>query len=423
MHDDERERIIAVSELLHSAAAQLRVISALDWPAEARERFLACDGAELPEVEYEAFDPEPIVEIVREARRRIYPGLRVDNWLEEQAAVIERSALMLAGVGTERFYAHNRLIYGTPTEPLRYDPSTPLDLANRVHEVLVELRALDLDVNSVPDRSAEDVAARLQSAVREHFGDAAPEIVLVDELSAKARASSTKIRLRRSARFTDLDAAQLLNHEAFVHVATALNGQAQPHIRLLGDSHPGITRTQEGLAVFAELMSGTSDLDRLRRLADRVVAIQMCIDGADFIELYRWFLDRSPSREQAFESARRVIRGGPITGGAPFCKDVSYLFGLLEVSSFVRAAFVMGRSDLVPLLFVGKLDVGAIGALAELSFEGLVVPPLFLPPWVADPRSMLAFLTWSTFMAVTDSEALTESLRRVLADLPSLASA
>jgi hypothetical protein len=56
----------------------------------------------------------------------------------------------------------------------------------------------------------------------------------------------------------------------------------------------------------------------MRRLADRVLAIQMVIDGADFIDLFRWFRDRTPGDEQAFESARRTFRGAPLTGGAPF---------------------------------------------------------------------------------------------------------
>jgi hypothetical protein len=165
-------------------------------------------------------------------------------------------------------------------------------------------------------------------------------------------------------------------------------------------------------------MSGTSDLDRLRRLADRVLAIQMCIDGASFIDLYRWFLDRTPSREQAFENARRVIRGGPVEGGAPFCKDVVYLLGLLQVASFVRVAFAMGRPDLVGMLFVGKLDLFAVPALTELRAAGLVDPPAFRPPWIADPRSTLALLTFSTFMAGVDLAGTTEAAGQLLGDLP-----
>lgn len=60
----------------------------------------------------------------------------------------------------------------------------------------------------------------------------------------------------------------------------------------------------------------------MRRLADRVFAIQMAVEGADFLEVYRYFLDRIGDPNQAFENARRVFRGGVITGGSPFTKDI-----------------------------------------------------------------------------------------------------
>jgi hypothetical protein len=122
-----------------------------------------------------------------------------------------------------------------------------------------------------------------------HFAEDAPEVTLVDTLSANALATADRIRIRRDARFTDRDAAQLLNHEAYIHVATSLNGRIQTDLPILGAGHPRTTRTQEGLAVFAEIISGTIELDRLRRLADRVFAIQMAIESADFLQVYHYF--------------------------------------------------------------------------------------------------------------------------------------
>jgi uncharacterized protein (TIGR02421 family) len=139
---------------------------------------------------------------------------------------------------------------------------------------------------------------------------------LVDKLSANALATASTISIRRDARFTDRDASQLLNHEAYIHVATSLNGKAQTDLPILAAGHPGTTRTQEGLAVFAEIISGSMELDRMRRLADRVFAIQMAVEGADFLEVYRYFLERIGDPNQAFENARRVFRGGVITAGS-----------------------------------------------------------------------------------------------------------
>ena len=222
------------------------------------------------------------------------------------------------------------------------------------------------------------MAQDITTAVSRHFGDAAPAIELVDSLSANALASAS--RNSHSTRWpasTDRDAAQLLNHEAYIHVATSLNGKDQKDLPILAAGHPGTTRTQEGLAVFAEIISGTIELNRLQRLADRVFAIQMAVEGADFLQVYRYFLERTDNPDQSFESTRRVFRGGVITGGAPFTKDVVYLYGLLQIGAVIRAIFSVGRADCLLLLFCGKLDFADLPALAELASVGLCQLPRF----------------------------------------------
>jgi hypothetical protein len=43
------------------------------------------------------------------------------------------------------------------------------------------------------------------------------------------------------------------------------------------------------------------------------------------------------------------------------------------------------------------------------------VRPRFLPPWVADPRSALALLTWSTYSSQIDLSRVTMAVERILA--------
>ena len=409
------ERYRQVATILHDVAKPMRVLSALAWPAETRERFLASGGRTMPdEPEYPRVDPTDVLDGVAAARRLIDPGAVVDDWLENTADAIESTALMLASMGTNAFHSYSRRLYGVPTQPLRFDSTTPLELAEKVNGALEELTDIHLIGPPVRDRTGREVADELAPAVESHFGADAPEILVVEELSANALATATKIKVRRDARFTHRDASQLLNHEAYIHVGTALNGRAQEDLPILAVGHPGTTRTQEGLAVFSEFVSGTLELDRLRRLADRSLAVQMVIDGADFIELFRWFEERSPSAEQAFESTRRIFRGSPLGGGAPFTKDCVYLSGLLGVLTFVRAAFAADRADALALLFAGKLDLSAVPALAELRSLGLLRPSRFLPPWATDPGWVLTWLTLSTFMAQIDLDAVSHSVGRLL---------
>ncbi len=304
------------------------------------------------------------------------------------------------------------------TTPLRYDTETPLQLAQSIRDNIEKLDHIQMNIPSPTIHSAKEIAQEITNAVQSHFGEDAPKVVIVDQLSANALATSKQIRIRRDAQFTDKDAIQLINHEAFIHVLTSLNGKKQTNLPILAESHVGTTRTQEGLAVFAEVISGTMELNRFQRLADRVFAIQMAIEGADFIEVYRYFLERTDQPNQSFESARRVFRGGVITGGAPFTKDLVYLLGLLQVSSLIRSIFSAGRADCLRLLFCGKLDIFDIPALGELAAIGLRRLPTYLPPWVNDPRYLLALLTYSNFISGIDLEVTTEVVKRALADTP-----
>jgi uncharacterized protein (TIGR02421 family) len=416
--DQEKDRIRQVSGLLYQASRPIRILRTIAWPTEVKEEFFAKNAQELPQVSYTPIDPTPTLEALREARRLIVPISPIDQWLERQANSLEQAARMLSVVGDNAFFEYARQLYGEPTTPLRYFPITPLELSQSICNTIDQLVAIEMDIAPPDYHPAEKVSEDIERAVQKHFGEDAPKVELVDKLSANALATASTIKIRRDARFTDRDASQLLNHEAYIHVATSLNGKAQTDLPILAAGHPGTTRTQEGMAVFAEIISGSMELDRMRRLADRIFAIQMAVEGADFLEVYRYFLDRVGDRDQAFENARRVFRGGVITGGSPFTKDVVYLFGLLQVSNAIRAFFAAGRSDCLKLLFCGKLDIMDIPALCELYQMGLCQAPRYLPPWVSDPRYLLALLTYSTFMNKMDMAPLLAVAQKLLESAP-----
>jgi len=417
--ESEKERIRSTAKLLQQANKPVRILKAIDWPPQVKANFFAQKAKELPQVSYPGFDPQPAIELVRQARRTIFPQSSLpDLWLERQSNAIEWGAQLLANIGNKAFFSYGCQAYGQPTSPLRYGLLTPLELAQNIRDGIDRLDQIKMNIPSPATHSAEEVVQQISQAVKGQFGEDAPEVVIVDQLSANALATSKQIRVRGDAKFTDKDAAQLINHEAFIHVLTSLNGQKQTELPILGEGHVGTTRTQEGLAVFAELISGTMELNRFQRLADRVFAIQMAIEGADFLDVYRYFLDRTGHADQAFENSRRVFRGGVITGGAPFTKDAVYLYGLLAVSSAIRAMFASGRADCLRLLFCGKLDLQDIPALGELTVMGLCKLPAYLPPWVSDPRYLLAMLTFSNFINQIDLVSVTEAVKRYLVDTP-----
>jgi uncharacterized protein (TIGR02421 family) len=388
------------------------------WPPEVATRFLAAGARELPEVHYERPDPAAVLHHVDSARRLIDGSSPVHAWLERVADSISTGARMLDAVGTPGFHRLSCQLYGTPSRPLTDGILCPLDMARHLDETLDHFSDMDLYPALPPRCDAETVASTLRRAVARHFGELAPGVEVVEHLSANALAGARYIRVRRGAMFSDRDVSQLIHHEAFVHVGTTLNGVEQESFPVLAGGHPGTTRTQEGLAVFAEFISGSMDPDRLRRLADRVLAIQMAIEGADFIEVYQYFLTRTHSEHQAFENARRVFRGGVLTGGAPFTKDGVYIEGLLRVHNFLRAVVQLGRTDCMHLLFSGKLDIEDVPALAVLAAEGLCQPPRFLPPWAVDLRFLASYLAYSAFLNQVDLHTVRAHYADLLADAP-----
>ncbi len=379
---------------------------------------MAAGARELPRVEYQPVDPSTTLAALRDARAKIDGSGEPESWLRRIAGVLEVAAHMLSGVGTRQFSQRSIELYGTPSGVLPDGQSRPLDLARQLDEVFTGLDHQDLGNPAPACHPPSQLVSYLSEAIRLHLGDAGPSIEIVDDLSASVVAGPRRVRVRRSATFSDSDIYQLVNHEILVHVATSLNGRAQSELPILGGGHPGTTRTQEGLAVFAEFITGSLAPDRFHRLADRVLAIQMALDGADFLDVYRYFLDRTGAADQAFENTRRVFRGGLLEGGAPFTKDIVYLDGLLRVHNFLRSAVLADRPDCIDLLFCGKLDLEDVPALCELAAAGKLRRPRFCPPWAKDKRYLVAYLAYSGFLNRISLPAVFAHYNQTLRDSP-----
>ncbi len=413
----EKDRFSTISALLYKASQSIRILSHLGWTEDVKTQFFSGKGRELPRVSYPDFDPEKTLVLVKEARQ-LLRDTDIDGWFERTATKLEYSALMMSSAGTKEFSEFSVLLYGKPTDPFLDGKTTPLELAATFDKQIASFE--NYDVGDPPPMCylASDIAQQMDAAVKTMFGEDAPRVEIVDELSANALASPRLIRIRRTASFTDLDARQLIHHEAHIHVATSINGLAQGDLKILAAGHPGTTKTQEGLAVFSEFITGSIDLYRLRRLSDRIIAIQMAIDGADFLEVYQYFLERTGDESQSFENCRRVFRGAVLQGGGAFTKDGVYLEGFVRVHNFLKAIVVNGRADCLKLLFCGKLDIEDIPVLYNLQAMGMCQPARYTPPWVEDSRYLLSYLTCSAFFNKMDSVSIYAHYDKLLHSVP-----
>lgn len=255
---------------------------------------------------------------------------------------------------------------------------------------------LEKDVKDIPTR---DAVGLLQGRLDKLFNDPAARVRVIesDGIVADAAAGSDYIKLRANTLFSERDLRGLEAHEGWVHVGTTLNGSLQPVCTFLSKGTPSDTITQEGLAVFIEIVSFNSHPARLRRIADRIRAIGLAEKGATFLDVFNLLHDEGRSREEAYTAAMRVFRGS-LPDSGPFTKDLAYSTGFIDVYNFIRLAVRRGQLDRIPLLFCGKLAIEDMGTLAELAETGMLVPPHYLPPPVIDISALTAWMAYSSFL-------------------------
>lgn len=394
------QRCAALDARLVAAIRGIRLLQFVSWPASAQQRFLEDwqrGVRRLPDVRYVAPDLDAEREELAAIGREADAGHPVGEYLRRSAESWRIATELLQVVGSADVSGHSIRLYGRPGDRLPGSEMTNLDAARHfiglASELDQEILASEADY-CIP---AETLQAELQAQLDGFFHSHRIAVEIDPDLIAKAAAGPTRIRLRSATCFSEYDRHQLVEHEAFVHSLTGLNGREQPYLKSLGRSSPRVTATQEGLAVFAELMSGSIDIERMKRISLRIVAIDMALSGADFIDVFRYFLDAGQAESDSFSSTQRVFRGVPVQGGAAFTKDNVYLHGLLTVHTFFRWTLKQRRLNLSRALFAGKMALHDVIALEPYFDSGFIAQPLYLPPWVQRANGLAGMLAFSLF--------------------------
>ncbi|HEY6895246.1 MAG TPA: flavohemoglobin expression-modulating QEGLA motif protein [Rhodanobacteraceae bacterium] len=397
---DQLDVYTELDRRLVAATRGIRLLQSVSWPASIEMEFVAAwkrGTARLPEIAYPKFDFAETREALLGISLAAEPGHAVGDYIRRTAQSWRIATELLDAIGTTRITEHSARLFGKPTDLVPGAKLTNVDAARHFIVLADEFMSRGA-INETPEYIAADrLRDELQRQLNAFFGADVVRVETDPELIAKAAAGATRIRLRSATSFTSYDREQLVQHEAFVHSLTALNGRRQPHLKSLARNSPRITATQEGLAVFAELMSGSIDIERMKRISLRIIAIDMALRGADFIEVFRFFLDAGQSETDSFASAQRVFRGAPLDGGTAFTKDTVYLHGLLSVHTFFRWAFKHRKVNLCRNLFAGKLALHDVVALTPYFEDGYIAPPKFLPPWMQHANGLAGVLAFSLF--------------------------
>ena len=397
----ELERLSRIDQRIVAAAKDIKVLSRLSWPAEVRIRFLedfAAGNPVLPSIEYQANDLDGTISdlaaICRELEGDDNP---LSEFLFNTASSYVDLCRLLQNAGTHDMLEHSLALYGGPRDPLSGGHLHSLEAAEHFLKVGEEYYKSSRLADSDYCLPAPIIQKEMTKRLEDVFEADVVKVVIDPEMASKAAAGATQIRLREGTCFSEYDLEQLLQHEAFVHSLTALNGRAQAKFKTLSLGAPRTTGAQEGLATFSELVTGAIDISRMERIALRVVAIDMALNGADFIEVFRYFINVGQSALESFSSAMRIFRGAPLTGGAAFTKDTVYLHGLMEVHTFFRWAMHHQRLNLCRHFFSGRMTIRDVIQLEHLFEDGTLSGPRYLPPWMVRTNGLAGYLAFSVF--------------------------
>jgi len=419
-----KEIVAQLAGRIVEAQKPIRVLQALRWEDSVEEQFIKTRQRELPVVDaayYEkvdlGFDPRAKVDefdaIARDVEHELGERDAVGQIMVTTALEYRDVVRMLIARGTPSFYAWSRKLYGSPKDKFPDGRSTVRDLGRLLYGLLTNVDEWSHPLHGASPiysrtLDAREAARQLGERLADFFGHAHVSVDADDGILADAAAGSDYVKVRTGAKFSPRDVDILEVHEGWVHVATSLNGQAQPVAKWLAKGPPRTTAVQEGLAALLEMFTFRTYPRRARRLNDRVLAVDKAEDGASFLDVFEWFRTEGYDDTECFQNTRRIFRGGVLSGGAPFTKDACYCKGIVLNYAFIRSAIQHDRVDLIPMLFVGKVAHEDVPVLARRLADGVVRPPLYLPPMFRDLNGLAIWMAYSTFFSQLGGEAIAE---------------
>jgi len=269
---------------------------------------------------------------------------------------------MLCTIGTPDFLYNSLRYFGEPNENdlnnARYLLQTPV------------VKLVDEDENLSPDQVKEI----LEQTILDYGFPSTVEFSENIPSQALALKNEKKVLLKKNTKFSLNDAKILANHEVGIHLLTTFNSDLQP-VKLFKLGLPLYTMTQEGLAIFSEYMAGVLNINRLRELALRTVAITFMLKGYDFRRTFLYLVEEyKMDLSTAFDLCVRVFRGGGFT------KDYLYLRGFREILRLYR------KKQPIQNLLIGKTSIEYLSIIDEMVERKLISAPQHNPFSFVTPK-------------------------------------
>jgi uncharacterized protein (TIGR02421 family) len=423
---DELLIIQELSQRIVDAQRKIRILDSIKWDEGIKKEFFKHKGQRLPVVDKEYYEKKPLPFnvhdkqeefrlILRDAQNQLGQYSTVTRLIRRQCEEYSRASQMLAARGTPAFSELAMELYGSPNDVFYAGGPRMSQMGTLLFDVLSDLSVQlqsDADVKHyTPQQAQEILQARLGAFFDKHPGRVT--VMVSDDMVADASAGADSIKLSQQAMFSERDLRYLEVHEGWVHVGTTLNGSMQPNCFFLSKGSPSSSVIQEGLAVITEIVTFSSYPGRMLKITNRVIALDKVTQGANFVDIYRYFIECGLTPDDSYNQTVRIFRGSTPTGG-PFTKDLSYAKGFILIYNYIRFAISQKHVDSIPLLFTGKLVLDDLPLLRELKERDILTSPVYLPSPFRDLAALSAWMSFSLYLNQFDLNEIQRNFRFLL---------
>jgi uncharacterized protein (TIGR02421 family) len=323
--------------------------------AEEKKRFLQSKRPIKPKFRYHALT-EDIFYLRKQLSQlpiHLIKNSEVQHLYQSSVANIQRKLNLLSRINSAEFLDVSIDYYGKPSNKEYQIAKAILDAPGLLQQQPKLINADELK------RRMKQASADWQMPCK---------IKIQSNLVATAMVNNNQktVLLNKKLKISDTMAESLIHHELGVHMSTTLNSFNQP-LKILSSGLPDNTRTQEGLALLNEYHAGVLDIERLRTIALRVVAVNKMIKDSEFLLTLEYLMEAfNLDKEAAFDLSIRVHRAGGFT------KDFLYLSGFAE-------ALRLCDDKNFELLYCGKTSFEFFTTIEKMQNLALINPPTWVP--------------------------------------------
>lgn len=422
---EEGSIIRALSKRIVEAQRPIRILDQVKWDDKIKHDFFHHKTKRLPPVDVHYYEKRPLpydvndkIEefraILRDAYNQMGEYSPVTRLIKRQCYEYMRAVRMLEARGTPVFNELSKELYGSPDDVFYVGGPRLSEMGSVLFDLLTTLDVQLVSDLDIPKYSPNEAKKVLQARLNEFFIHDDVKVMINSTMLADASAGFDKIKLSNKSKFSERELKYLEIHEGWVHLGTTINGKVQPFCYFLSKGAPSCAVVQEGLAVMTEVVSFSSYPARMRKITNRVIAIDKVMQGADFMDIFRYFTECGMEEDDAYKQCVRVFRGS-VPNGGPFTKDLAYAKGFVLLYNFLCYAISERRIDVIPILFSGKLTLDDVPLLLELKAEGLLAEPRYLPHQFRDLAALSVWLGFSLYLDQFDFSEIQRNFRFLLA--------